>query len=443
MNKELICAIANPPGVGAIGIIRLSGIGALDLATKMTSKPTRYREACLVSLKDREEILDTGILISFKGPNSFTGEDLIEFQGHGNPVIQRRLINYFLRNGARLANPGEFSERAYLNNKIDLAQAEAIADLITSKSEAAATAALKSLRGDFSREVRDLSLRLVKARVNIEVQMDFVEEEIDHLAISTIRKGVEEISQQIKNVIKKANNGDLLNRGIEAVLTGEPNTGKSSIFNALAMEDRAIVTEIPGTTTDALTVDLVIGGLPVRLNDTAGIREATNRIEALGIEKAIKKIQEPNVVVLLIVAADQLEPTEISARLDELKGRKVILIINKIDLQKNCIPQFPVRTITTNALTGTGLNRLMEVLPEVAGYDSNSTEFMARSRHVDCLKRTERYLEASLGELNGEQKLELIAEDLRYASESLGEISGKYTADDLLGEIFSAFCIGK
>ncbi len=443
MNKELICAIANPPGVGAIGIIRLSGIGALDLAKKITSKPTRYREACLVSLKDEEELLDTGILISFKGPNSFTGEDLIEFQGHGNPVIQRRLVNYFLRNGARLANPGEFSERAYLNNKIDLAQAEAIADLITSKSEAAATASLKSLRGDFSLKVRDLRTRLMEARVNIEVQMDFVEEEVDHLAISTIRRSVEEISQQIKNVIKKANNGDLLNRGIEAVLTGEPNTGKSSIFNALAMEDRAIVTEIPGTTTDALTVDLVVGGLPVRLSDTAGIREATNRIEALGIEKAIKKIQEPNVVVLLVVAADQLDPTKITERLGELKGRKVILIINKIDLHKNHTPQFPVCTVTTNALTGMGLNRLMEALPEIAGYDSNSTEFMARSRHVNCLERTERYLEASLGELNGDKNLELIAEDLRYASESLGEISGKYTADDLLGEIFSAFCIGK
>ncbi len=443
MNKELICAIANPPGVGAIGIIRLSGVGALDLAKKITSKPTRYRDACLVSLKDKDELLDTGILISFKGPNSFTGEDLIEFQGHGNPVIQRRLINYFLRNGARLAKPGEFSERAYLNNKIDLAQAEAIADLITSKSEAAASAALKSLRGDFSHKIRDLSLRLVEARVHIEVQMDFVEEEIDHLAISTIRQDVGEISQQIKKVITTANNGDLLNRGIEAVLTGEPNTGKSSIFNALAMEDRAIVTEIPGTTTDALTVDLVIGGLPVRLSDTAGIREATNRIEALGIEKAMKKIQEPNVVVLLVAAADQLEPTDISARLGELAGRKVILIINKIDLQKDRIPEFPVCTVKTNALTGNGLNKLMEALLEVVGYDSHSTEFMARIRHVDCLERAERYLEASMGELNGEQNLELIAEDLRYASESLGEISGKYTADDLLGEIFSAFCIGK
>ena len=443
MNKELICAIANPPGVGAIGIIRLSGIGALDLVKKITSKRIRYREACLVSLKDEEEILDTGILISFKGPNSFTGEDLIEFQGHGNPLIQRRLINYFLRNGARLANPGEFSQRAYLNNKIDLAQAEAVADLITSKSEAAVTAALKSLRGDFSHRVKNLSLSLLEARVNIEVQMDFAEEEIDHLAISAIRKGVEEIAQEIKDIIKKANNGDLLNRGIEAVLTGEPNTGKSSIFNALAMEDRAIVTEIPGTTTDALTVDLVIGGLPVRLSDTAGIREATNRIEALGIEKAIKKIQEPNVVVLLVVAADQLDPTEISARLGELSGRKVILIINKIDLQKNHLPEFPVCTVKTNALTGIGLNGLIEVLPEVAGYDPHSTEFMARTRHVDCLKRTEGYLEGSLGELRGEKNLELVAEDLRYASDSLGEICGKYVADDLLGEIFSAFCIGK
>ena len=443
MNKDLICAIANPPGIGAIGIIRLSGIGALDLVEKMTSKPTPFREACLVSLKDEGELLDTGILISFKGPSSFTGEDLIEFQGHGNPVIQRRLINYFCRNGARLANPGEFSERAYLNNKIDLAQAEAIADLITSKSEAAAKAALKSLRGDFSHKVNDLSRRLVDARVNIEVQMDFVEEEVDYLAVSTIRKDVEEIYQQIKNVIKKANNGDLLNRGIEVVLTGEPNTGKSSIFNALAMEDRAIVTEIPGTTTDSLTVDLVIGGLPVRLSDTAGIREATNRIEALGIEKAIKKIQEPNAVVLLVVAADQLDPTDISVRLGELTEQKVILIINKVDLQKNPLPQFPVCTVTTNALTGMGLNRLMKVLPEVAGYDSNTTEFIARSRHLDCLERTERYLEASLGGLKGEKNLELIAEDLRYASESLGEICGKYTADDLLGEIFSAFCIGK
>ena len=443
MNKDLICAIANPPGIGAIGIIRLSGIGALDLVEKMTSKPTPYREACLVSLKDEGELLDTGILISFKGPSSFTGEDLIEFQGHGNPVIQRRLINYFCRNGARLANPGEFSERAYLNNKIDLAQAEAIADLIASKSEAAAKAALKSLRGDFSHKVNDLSRRLVDARVNIEVQMDFVEEEVDYQAVSTIRKGIEEISQQIKNTIKKANNGDLLNRGIEVVLTGEPNTGKSSIFNALAMEDRAIVTEIPGTTTDSLTVDLVIGGLPVRLSDTAGIREATNRIEALGIEKAIKKIQEPNVVVLLVVAADQLDPTDVSVRLGELTERKVILIINKVDLQKNPLPQFPVCTVTTNALTGMGLNRLMEVLPEIAGFDSNSTEFIARSRHVDCLERTERYLEASLVGLKDEKNLELIAEDLRYASESLGEICGKYTADDLLGEIFSAFCIGK
>jgi tRNA modification GTPase len=443
MNKDLICAIANPPGVGAIGIIRLSGIGALDLAKKVTSKSTRYREACFVSLKDEKELLDTGILISFKGPNSFTGEDLVEFQGHGNPVIQRRLINYFCRNGARLANPGEFSERAYLNEKIDLAQAEAISDLITSKSEAAAAAALKSMRGDFSHRVNDLSRSLVEARVNIEVQMDFVEEEVDHLAISTIQKGVEEISQQIRKVIKQANNGDLLNRGIEVVLTGEPNTGKSSIFNALAMEDRAIVTEIPGTTTDALTVDLVMDGLPVRLSDTAGIRAATNRIEALGIEKAIKKIQDPNVVVLLVVAADQIDPTDISARLGELSGRKAILIINKIDLQKNHIPEFPVCTVKTNALTGVGLDRLREALPKISGYDSHSTEFMARTRHVDCLERTERYLEASLGELRGEKNLELIAEDLRYASESLGEICGKYTADDLLGEIFSAFCIGK
>ena len=273
--------------------------------------------------------------------------------------------------------------------------------------------------------------------------MDFVEEEIDHLAISTIRKNVEVISLEIKKIIKKANNGDLLNRGIEAVLTGEPNTGKSSIFNALAMEDRAIVTEIPGTTTDAITVDLVIGELPVRLSDTAGIREATNKIEALGIEKAIKKIQEPNVVVLLVVAANQLDPTDISARLGELSGRKTILIINKIDLEKNRLPEFPVCTVKTNALTGVGLNRLIEVLPEVAGYDYHSTEFMARTRHVDCLEKTERYLQASMGELNGEQNLELIAEDLRYASECLGEICGRYTADDLLGEIFSAFCIGK
>ncbi len=227
------------------------------------------------------------------------------------------------------------------------------------------------------------------------------------------------------------------------VLTGEPNTGKSSIFNALAMEDRAIVTEIPGTTTDALTVDLVMDGLPVRLSDTAGIRAATNRIEALGIEKAIKKIQDPNVIVLLVVAADQLDPTDISARLGEMSGRKVILIINKIDLQKNHIPEFPVCTVKTNALNGVGLNRLMEALPEISGYDSHSTEFMARTRHVDCLERTERHLEASLGELRTEKNLELIAEDLRYASESLGEICGKYSADDLLGEIFSAFCIGK
>ena len=443
MNKELICAIANPPGIGAIGVIRLSGIGALDLVKQITPKPLRYRDACLVSVKENDEILDTGILISFKGPNSFTGEDQIEFQGHGNPVIQQRLINYFLRNGARLAHPGEFSERAYLNNKIDLAQAEAIADLITSKSEAAAAAALKSLRGDFSDKVKDLSYRLVTARVNVEVQMDFVEEDVDHLAISSIQRGVEEVSQQIKTVIKKANNGDLLNRGIEAVLTGEPNTGKSSIFNALAMEDRAIVTEIPGTTTDALTADLVLGGLPVRLSDTAGIREATNQIEALGIEKALKKIQEPNVVVLLVIAADQLDSADVSARLNTLAGRKVILIINKVDLEKNDIPQFPVCTIKTNALTGKGLNILMEALPKVAGYDAHSTEFMARARHVDCLRRAERYLKVSLEELKGEQNLELIAEDLRYASESLGEITGKYTADDLLGEIFSAFCIGK
>ena len=443
MNKDLICAIANPPGVGAIGIIRLSGIGALDLVTKITSKPIRYREACFVSLKHEEEILDTGILISFKGPYSFTGEDLIEFQGHGNPVIQRRLINYFCKNGARLANPGEFSERAYLNNKIDLAQAEAIADLITSKSEAAATAALKSLRGDFSHKVNDLSRRLVEARVNIEVQMDFAEEEIDHLTISTIQNGVEQISQQIKKIIKQANNGELLNRGIEVVLTGEPNTGKSSIFNGLAMEDRAIVTEIPGTTTDILTVDLVMDGLPVRVSDTAGVRAATNRIEAVGIEKAIKKIQEPNIIVLLVVAADHLDPADISACLGELTGRKVILVINKIDLQKNRIPEFPVCTVKTNALTGVGLNRLIEALQEVSGYDSHSTEFMARTRHVDCLERTERFLGASLSELKGEKNLELIAEDLRYASESLGEICGKYTADDLLGEIFSAFCIGK
>jgi len=440
-KTDTIAAIATPPGRGGVGIVRVSGPDAADIARDIIGKTPAPRQAVYCQFKDhKNQIIDTGIALYFLAPHSFTGENVLELQGHGGPVVMDLLLKRCLQLGARLARPGEFSERAFLNDKLDLAQAEAIADLIDSGSEQAVRSAQRSLQGEFSEAINQLLKEIIELRVYVEAALDFPEEEIDFLADSAVTDRLEKIKQKLNHVFQRAQQGRLLREGMHLVIAGRPNAGKSSLMNALAGAETAIVTDIAGTTRDVLRESINLDGMPLHIVDTAGLRHSDDPIEQIGIQRAWEEIKKADLVLLLIDATVGFEKEE-QAILDELPASlDVLRVHNKTDL---CKTEKTPGEIYISAKTGEGIDTLRKTLEQRMGYQSeNEDSFIARRRHLDALQRTKNAIEnAATQKQNGAG--ELMAEELRQAQEALGEITGKFTSDDLLGEIFSSFCIGK
>lgn len=441
--KATIAAIATPQGRGGIGVIRLSGERAIEIAEQISGKKPVDRKAIYTHFKNQVgEIIDSGLMVQFAAPNSFTGEDVVELQGHGSPIVQDMLIERLVELGARQARAGEFSERAFLNDKVDLAQAEAIADLINSQTQQAAKGAMQSLRGVFSDKIDALLKELIYLRMYVEAAIDFPEEEIDFLADDKLRAQIKQLQQQLKDTLKQAQQGSVLQAGLKVVLAGRPNAGKSSLLNALAGHDAAIVTDIPGTTRDSISQSINVDGLAVHFIDTAGLRESNDTVEKIGILKTHQAIQEADIVVYLIDASDVQSVAEADndiAQLD-LADAQLIKVFNKLDQTTASNDQ----DLFISAKTGEGLNQLKQKISELAGYDQKSeTIFTARRRHLVALEATRDAVDRGVTQLEIHNAGELLAEELLQAQNSLSEITGEFSADDLLGEIFAGFCIGK
>lgn len=444
LDTDTIVAIATHPGNGGVGIIRVSGPKVVDIATQISPKTLTPRKAIFTSFLDAgQNIIDSGILLFFPGPSSFTGEDVLELQGHGGTVVLNMLLNRVLECGARLANPGEFSERAFLNNKIDLAQAEAIADLIESSTEQSVRSAQKSLQGVFSCKINSLVEQITELRMYVEAAIDFVDEEIDFLSDGVVENKIQTLGQSVRDILETAKQGRLLREGMTVVLAGKPNAGKSSLLNALAGHNAAIVTDQAGTTRDILREHIQLDGMPMHIIDTAGLRESSNVVEQEGIRRAHQEIEKADKVLLLIDCTDPKAD-------DVLKtlpaGIQVTKIYNKIDLLgiDPEIVETPYGTqIYLSIKSGAGMELLTDYLKQSVGYDNSGSEvFITRRRHIEALKQAEQFLENAQMQLS-KSSAELVAEDLRLAQNALSEITGEFTSDDLLGKIFSSFCIGK
>jgi tRNA modification GTPase len=427
-------------------VVRVSGRGLLPLARALTGKTPRPREAMRAGFLAADGgPIDDGLLLYFPAPHSFTGEDVVELHGHGGPVVLQMLLERCLDLGARLAAPGEFTRRAYLNGKLDLAQAEAVIDLIDASTQAAARGAARSLQGEFSREVRDLAARLIEARAQAEAALDFPEEDIDAFDTPGAIIQIERLRADAARLIARARQGRLLQAGIDVVLAGRPNVGKSSLLNRLTGEDLAIVTPVAGTTRDAVRGQMQIEGVPLRLIDTAGLREAGDEVERIGVERARREIENADVVVVLVDARQGVSEAdaEILARLPP--GPAKIVAHNKIDLagrppERRDAADGPA--VWLSAKTGEGIELLERELLRAAGWTPGEGEhiFAARERHLRALAAALAHLETAAARL---PRLELFAEELRLAQKSLDEIVGEFSSDDLLGEIFGRFCIGK
>ncbi len=452
INQDTIAAQATPPGRGGVGIIRVSGKLAARIAEQIVGFVPKPRYAHYGPFFDADDNhLDQGLALYFPGPNSFTGEDVLELQGHGGPIIMDFILRRVVECGARLANPGEFSERAFLNDKLDLTQAEAIADLIDSSSEQAARCALKSLQGAFSDRVHQLVEALTRLRIYVEAAIDFPEEEIDFLADGKVAGDLQLIIDKLAEVKQEARQGSIIREGMSVVIAGRPNAGKSSLLNALAGKESAIVTDIAGTTRDVLREHIHIDGMPLHIIDTAGLRDAPDEVERIGISRAWDEIQKADRVLLMVDGSttptddpEQIWP-EFVSRLEDRS--KITVIRNKCDLtsEQPVIGEHDGHTlISLSAKADVGIDNLRQHLKDCMGY-ANTTEggFLARRRHIDALNRAESLL------LTGQEQLiyggagELLAEDLRQAQQHLSEITGEFSSDDLLGRIFSSFCIGK
>ncbi len=443
-DQDTIVAVATPSGRGGVGIIRVSGDLCTKIAAAIIGKVPPPRKAIYTEFKsEQQEILDSGIAIYFPAPHSFTGEHVIEFQGHGGPVVLDMVLKYCLSLGARLARPGEFSERAFLNDKLDLAQAEAISDLIDSSSEQAARSALRSLQGHFSAAIDELLQGLIELRVYVEAALDFPEEEIDFLADTAVTDRLERIKQQLHTIFSKAKQGSLLREGMQLVIVGKPNAGKSSLLNALSGNDTAIVTEVAGTTRDVLRETIHLDGMPLHIIDTAGLRESDDPVEKIGIQRAWQEIEKADLILLLIDESDQHsdENQNILKRLPTTLP--ILKVINKIDLSNTKAGQHHHK-IYISAKQQLGIEALKDELKQRMGYQSETEDsFIARRRHLQALEETQQAVDNAEIQLKQYNAGELMAEELRLAQDTLGQITGKYTPDDLLGEIFSNFCIGK
>lgn len=451
--KETIVAQATAPGRGGIGILRVSGPLATKVAQAILGKCPKPRMADYLPFKDADgTILDQGIALYFKSPNSFTGEDVLELQGHGGQVVLDLLLKRILQiDGIRLARPGEFSEQAFLNDKLDLAQAEAIADLIDATSEQAVRSALKSLQGEFSKKVNTLVDSVIYLRTYVEVSIDFPDEEIDFLADGKIEANLRGIINQLEDVRAEAKQGSILREGMKVVIAGRPNAGKSSLLNALAGREAAIVTDIAGTTRDVLREHIHIDGMPLHIIDTAGLRDATDEVERIGISRAWTEIEQADRIILMLDSSDP-ESADLNKVRSEFLAKlpsilPVTIVRNKIDLngeQASESEQGGYQMISLSAQTHDGVKLLREHLKQAMGFQTGMEGgFLARRRHLDALDKAAEHLQIGLVQLTEFHAGELLAEELRLVQSYLSEITGQFTSDDLLGNIFSSFCIGK
>ncbi len=452
-DADTIVAVATAPGRGGIGIIRLSGPAARQIGQRLTGSPLQSRHAHFCYFRELSgEVVDTGIALYFPGPHSFTGEDVVELQGHGGPIILDLLLRACLEAGARQARPGEFSERAYLNDKLDLAQAEAIADLINSTTEQAARNAHRSLQGEFSRLVNELVEGVTRLRIYVEAAIDFPEEEIDFLADGRVAGELRELTRQLQSVLDSAHQGSLLQEGMKVVIAGRPNAGKSSLLNALAGQDTAIVTPVEGTTRDVLREHIQIDGMPLHIVDTAGLRDSVDAVEQEGIRRAQVEIASADRVLLVLdMTRENLAapPSELWPReAGMLSGNIPVTVIhNKCDLASlpPALQESGEHTVVRlSAKQGNGVELLRQHLKDSMNYhEGDSSSFSARRRHLQALQQAASFLDSGRRQLEEAGAGELLAEDLRACHDTLGTITGKITSDELLGAIFSSFCIGK
>jgi len=447
-DTDTIAAIATPPGRGGIGIVRVSGSAVRGIATALLGRLPQVRQAELHDFREDDgSLIDSGLVLYFAAPASFTGEPVMELHGHGGPVVLDLLLQRVFALGARPARPGEFSRRAFLNNKLDLVQAEAIADLIESDTAQAARAAVRSLQGAFSGRVQALTEALTQLRIYIEAAIDFPDEDIDWLADARLQQMSQDLRDDLTDIMVRAHQGQLLRDGMTLVIAGRPNAGKSSLLNALAGSDTAIVTAIPGTTRDVLREHIQLDGMPLHVIDTAGLHDSDDPVEQLGMERARKAMESADRLLLLI--DDQAGYTAADAAiLDDLPtGVPHTLVFNKIDLSGRAPGPMETETATGFALsvqTGAGMDALRAHLKRCVGYgEQMEGSFSARRRHLDALQRVQQHLLAGQRQLEELQAGELLAEELRLAQQELGEITGTVSSDDLLGRIFSSFCIGK
>ena len=444
---DTIVAIATAAGAGGVGMLRLSGPRATGIAAALGAPPLRPRHAHYARLRDGEgEVIDDGLVLWFPAPNSFTGEEVIELQGHGSPVVLQQLVARCIALGARQARPGEFSERAFLNGKLDLAQAEAIADLIAAGDQRAARAARRSLDGVFSRRIEEIGEQLTRLRIHVEAAIDFADEPLDTLGGEQVRRGLAAARQSLDLLRRDAERGRRLRDGLHAVLIGPPNAGKSSLLNALAGSERAIVTDIAGTTRDTLRETIRLDGLELTLIDTAGLREGGDAIEREGMRRARAEIERTDLALIVLDARD---PATGEAAIGQavLSVPHRLYIHNKSDLLPPDVAPHAAAAnrVFVSAATGAGLEELharLRAIASAGGGEQAEGEFSARTRHVEAIERAQDHAMHADAEL-AHDHLELAAEELRLAHDALGEITGRLSADDLLGKIFSSFCIGK
>ncbi len=444
-TNDTIAAIATPPGNGGVGIVRISGPAVSNIAAELTDRPLPPRYAVLTPFIDSDDsVIDRGIAIYFPAPASYTGEDILELQGHGGSIILDILLKRVLSLGARLARPGEFTERAFLNGKIDLAQAEAVADLIESSTEQSARSAQQSMQGAFSKQINELVEELTELRIYVEAAIDFVDEEIDFLGDGVVQNRIDRLAEQLRTILSTARQGRLLRDGMTIVLAGKPNAGKSSLLNALAGHDAAIVTDIAGTTRDVLKERIQIDGMPLHIIDTAGLRDSDNAVEKEGIRRAREEMNRADKVLLMIDATDPEHQSIIENLPEHVPITKIYNKIDLIDIEPEIRESEQGTQIYVSVRKELGLDLLKQYLKNSVGYQSETDNvFIARRRHIEALQKGLKFVQSSQAQLQNHQAGELVAEDLRQAQHCLGEITGAVSSDDMLGLIFSSFCIGK
>jgi tRNA modification GTPase len=445
MANDAIAAIATPPGRGGIGVVRVSGPGLEPTLRALAGRDVRPRQATRADFLDAAgAVIDQGLILYFRAPHSYTGEDVIELQGHGGPVVLNLLLQRCLELGARLAEPGEFTKRAFLNDKIDLAQAEGVADLIDAATAQAARCAMRSLQGDFSRRIEALVDALTELRIFVEATLDFPDEEVEFLESGKVRARLAAIRAQLAAIIAASQQGQLLRDGIHIVLTGQPNVGKSSLLNALAGTERAIVTEIPGTTRDLIRETINLRGVPLHVFDTAGLREPRDPVEKIGIERTWQAVAAADLVLWV---SDLTRPEtcvpDPALGVRTTAGVPQLHVLNKVDLaglEPSVRTMGGMVEVALSAKSGAGLDLLKTAVLTAAGWDvANEGAFMARERHLQALQLAQEHVTRAAGQ----SQVEFLAEELKLAQRALGSITGEVTADDLLGKIFSHFCIGK